>query len=322
MTSVGGAKLDWDRLKVFQMVADTGSITAASKTLCLSYGKVSRDLEELERMLGHQLFERSSRGLELTSVGEDILRSARNMADSVQSIIERASERAPDHLVICAREGIATYWLARRMSELLALEPDMRVFLKVLPTAPNLLEGDGDIAIQFEEPSASNIVSRQLGWLHYILYATPDYLKRFGEPKEMADLRAHQCLRLSGKEYQPSSWRPGAAAWGEILPNAMETDTGTVLMEACASGAGIAVLPSYVSEFEDRVVPLLGIKPLGSVKFWLTYTERVRNLSGSQPILHWIRHCFDARHHACFREVYVPPSPKLCLPQGSPRAML
>jgi DNA-binding transcriptional LysR family regulator len=93
-------------------------------------------------------------------------------------------------------------------------------------------------------------------------------------------------------------------------------------MEACASGAGIAVLPSYVSEFEDRVVPLLGIKPLGSVRFWLTYTERVRNLSGSQPILHWIRHCFDARHHACFREVYVPPSPKLCLPQGSPRAML
>ena len=84
-----------------------------------------------------------------------------------------------------------------------------RVFLKVLPTAPNLLEGDGDIAIQFEEPSASNIVSRQLGWLHYILYATPGYLKRFGEPKEMADLRKHQCLRLSGKEYQPASWRPG-----------------------------------------------------------------------------------------------------------------
>ena len=306
MTSVGGAKLDWDRLKVFQTVADTGSINAASKTLCLSYGKVSKDLEELERTLGHQLFERSSRGLELTNVGEDILRSARNMADSVQSIIERATESAPDHLVICAREGIATYWLARRMSELLTLQPEMRVFLKVLPTAPNLLEG----------------VSRQLGWLHYILYATPDYLKRFGEPKEMADLRKHQCLRLSGKEYQPASWRPGAAAWGEILPNAMETDTGTVLMEACASGAGIAVLPSYVSEFEDRVVPLLGIKPLASVKFWLTYTERVRNLQASQPILHWIRTCFDPRHHACFREIYVPPEPKLCLPAGSSRTML
>lgn len=322
MTRLGGAKLDWDRLKVFQTVADTGSISAASRMLNMSYGKVSRDLEELERTLGHGLFDRSSRGLALTVVGDDILRSARNMADSVHSIIERAKERAPDHLVICARDGIATYWLARRMPELLALQPDVRVFLKVLPTAPNLAEGDGDIAIQFEPPSASNIVSRQLGWLHYILYAAPGYLARHGEPKAMSDLQAHRCLRLSGKEYQPDSWRPAAAAWGEILPNTMETDTGTVLMEACASGAGIAALPSYVSAFEDRLLPLLDIKPLATLRFWLTYTERVRNLEASQPILHWIRSCFDPREHACFREVYVPPEPRCRIQAQSPRSML
>lgn len=307
------SKLDWDRLKVFQMIADTGSINAASRALCLSYGKVTKDLEELERALGHQLFERSSRGLELTSVGDDILRSARNMADTVQTIIERASERAPEHLVICARDGIATYWLARRMSELLAIEPDIRVFLKVLPTTPNLAEGDGDIAITFEEPGAANLIARQLGWLHYILYATPDYLSEFGAPKTMADLQTHRCLRLSGEEYQPDNWRPAAAAWGEILPNTMETDTGTVLMEACASGAGIAALPSYVSEFDDRLEPILDIKPLATLKFWLTYTERVRNMEASQPVLSWIRSCFDPRTHACFREVYVPP-------EGGPHA--
>ena len=83
---MGGAKLDWDRLKVFQTVADTGSINAAAEALSRSYGKVSKDLEELERALGHQLFERSNRGLELTAVGEDILRSARNMANSVQQL--------------------------------------------------------------------------------------------------------------------------------------------------------------------------------------------------------------------------------------------
>ena len=139
-----GSKLDWDRLKVFQTVADEGSINAAAKTLCRSYGKVTKDLEELERALGHQLFERSKRGLVLTGVGDDILRSARNMADSVQTIIDRAGEREPDHLVICARDGIATYWLARRLKELLQLEPEVKVFLKVLPTTPDLTEGDGD----------------------------------------------------------------------------------------------------------------------------------------------------------------------------------
>jgi molybdate transport repressor ModE-like protein len=308
---VGGAKLDWDRLKIFQTVADTGSINAAAKALSRSYTKVSHDLDELERALGHQLFERSHRGLELTPVGEDVLRSARSMADTVQTIIERASEQRSDRLVICAREGIATYWLARRLPELLSLQPDASVFLKVLPTTPNLADGDGDIAIQFEKPTAANVVSRQLGWLHYILYAAPSYLAQHGEPKVMSDLQAHQCLRLSGAEYQPESWRQAAAAWGAILPDTVGTDAGTVLMEACASGAGIAALPSYVSQFDDRLTPLTHIKPLATLRFWLTYTERVRNMEASQPVLHWIRSCFDPVRHPCFREIYVPPQRRL-----------
>mgnify|MGYP000505850294 CR=1 FL=1 len=145
MTNGGRSKLDWDRLKVFQAVAETGSINAAAGPLAMSYNKVSKDLEALERTLGHQLFDRSNRGLELTAVGEDILRSARSMADTVQAIVDRAGKHSPDELVICAREGIATYWLARRLPELLQLQPDVRVFLKVLPTTPNLSDGDGDI---------------------------------------------------------------------------------------------------------------------------------------------------------------------------------
>lgn len=317
-----GGLLDWDRLKVFHHVADTGSMNAAARELSLSYGKVAKDIEELERSLGHQLFERSSRGLTLTDVGQDILTSARNMADSVQSIIDRASETSQEKVVICAREGIASYWLARRLPHLLQFKPDVSVFLKVLPTTPNLLDGDGDIAIQFEKPTATNIVSRQLGWLHYILYAAPEYLAHHGEPKSMSDLQTHQILRLSGEEYQPESWRPMAPAWGAILPNTMETDAGTVLMEACASGAGVAALPSYVSEFENRLVPLVDIKPLATLRFWLAYTERVRNSGVCEPVLHWIRSCFDPTRHVCFREVYVPPTGKPAEKTGSSRSAL
>jgi molybdate transport repressor ModE-like protein len=308
---VVGAKMDWDRLKVFQTVADTGSINAAAKTLCRSYGKVSKDLEELERALGHQLFERSNRGLELTVVGEDILRSARNMADSVQAIIDRASDRSPDQLVICAREGIASYWLARHLPELLSIQPDVSVFFKVMPTTPNLAEGDGDISIQYEKPVAANVISRQLGWLHYIPYAAPSYIAQHGEPKAMSDLQGHQCLRLAGEAYQHECWQKSAAAWGAILPQTMETDASTVLVEACAAGAGIAVMPSYVSEVEDRLMPLIDVKPLATVKFWLAYTERVRNMEASQPVLHWIRSCFDPVRNPCFREIYVPPRRRL-----------
>ncbi len=106
-----------------------------------------------------------------------------------------------------------------------------------------------------------------------------------------------------------------------VLPNTMETNTSTILMEACASGAGIAAMPSYVSECEPRLKPLIDIKPLASVAFWLAYTERMRNTKASEAVLDWIRACFDPKRHACFREVYVPPEPDFCKEAGSGRLM-
>jgi molybdate transport repressor ModE-like protein len=305
---MSGGSFDWDRLKVFHAVADAGSINAATRNLGMSYGKVSSDLDELERALGHRLFDRSSRGLELTTVGEEILRTARSIADAVQAITDRAIERDPDQIVICAREGIASYWLARKLPDLLLVQPEARIHLKVMPTTPNLVDGDGDIAIQFEQPSSSKIVSRQLGWLHYLLYASPDYIREHGEPKKLSDLQQHRCLRLSGQEYQTEMWLKKAIAWADILPRTVTTDASTVLVEACASGAGIAVMPSYVSQVESRVTPLLAIKPLSSVRVWMTYTDRLRNLEASHPVLHWLRSCFDPVTNPCFREIYVPPA--------------
>ena len=303
-----GAKLDWDRLKVFQTIAETGSINAAAKSLGRSYGKVSTDLEELERALGHRLFERSPRGLGLTLVGEEVLRTARTMADAVQAIADRASERNPDQLVICAREGIASYWLARRLPELLQLQPDVGIFIKVMPTTPNLADGDADIAIQFEKPTAANIVARQLGWLHYILYAAPGYIATHGEPKSMSDLQSHKCLRLSSEEYQTECWKKA----GDCMGRDLAADNGDRCEHRTRGGLR--------SGRRDRCHAKLCVGDRGSadtahrhpsrsatVRFWLAYTERVRNMEASQPVLHWIRSCFDPVRNPCFREIYVPP---------------
>ena len=313
-------QLDWDRLKVFQAVAGKGSFNAAAKTLGLSYNKVSKDVEELEYALGHRLFERSHRGLVLSDVGEDILRSARAMADSVQAIINRANDNEAGQVVICTRDGMASYWLARRLPELLQMQPQARVAFNVLPTTPSLVDAECDISIQFDQPTAANVVAKPLGWLHYIPYAAPRYIARHGEPASMFELQKHHCLRFSAEESRPESSR-STPAWDAILPSAMETNTGTVLMEACASGAGIAALPSYVSEFNSELVPLTQIKPLATFRFWLAYTERARNTPACEPILRWIRACFDPITYPCFREVYLPPK-RPDDPPHSTRSML
>jgi hypothetical protein len=134
-----------------------------------------------------------------------------------------------------------------------------------------------------KKPSASNIVSRQLGWLHYILYATPDYLKRFGEPKDDVG-PSHASVPAAVRQGIPASEL--AARSGSLGRDPAQRDGDRHRHSAHGGmrlrGRHCCRLPSYVSEFEDRVVPLLGIKPLASVKV-LAELHRARSQSRGQP---------------------------------------
>lgn len=300
---------DWSRLKVFRSVAETGSISAAASQLAVSPAKISRDLEELERRFGQELFLRSPRGMELTGIGALVLRSVRSMEDSAQAISSHVSEVAIEtrtKVVIAAHDAIATYWLARRLPAFHQLNPNIEITLKVVQDTPNVANGDADIAIQYEAPTTPNVISRTLGWVHYILFASPAYLSIHGVPADMFDLGRHRIVLHSGYNKQVEMWEAKSAAWAEVMPRTLQSNSSTVILENCACDGGVALMPSYVAEIEPRVDALSHIRPLASIRFWLAYSERVRGRAFT-PVLEWLRECFDPEHHPWFRETYSPP---------------
>jgi len=70
MPNVYGRDLDLNLLRVFAVVADSGSVTAAAGRLYLTQPAVSAALRRLRTTIGTPLFVRSGRGLALTSRGE------------------------------------------------------------------------------------------------------------------------------------------------------------------------------------------------------------------------------------------------------------
>ena len=66
-------RVDFVSLKAFLVVADTENIREASEQLHLSISAVSRRIAELEEEYGQQLFNRHSRGLEITPAGRVLL---------------------------------------------------------------------------------------------------------------------------------------------------------------------------------------------------------------------------------------------------------
>ncbi|WP_372389343.1 LysR family transcriptional regulator [Xanthomonas axonopodis] len=79
-------RLTLRQLLIFTAVADTGSTTAAAERVALSQSATSGALNELESLLGAQLFDRIGKRLMLNDNGRALLPQARAVLDGVQQI--------------------------------------------------------------------------------------------------------------------------------------------------------------------------------------------------------------------------------------------
>jgi len=79
-------RLTLRQLLIFTAIADAGSTTAAGQRLALSQSATSGALNELENLLGAQLFDRVGKRLLLNDNGRSLLPQARALLDSAQDI--------------------------------------------------------------------------------------------------------------------------------------------------------------------------------------------------------------------------------------------
>lgn len=78
------------QLRTFMAVAREGSITRASELLFLSQPAVSAHIKSLEDELGIELFERTSKGMNLTSYGSRLLTKAGHLLDMYRDLLDEA----------------------------------------------------------------------------------------------------------------------------------------------------------------------------------------------------------------------------------------
>jgi DNA-binding transcriptional LysR family regulator len=91
------------------------------------------------------------------------------------------------------------------------------------------------------------------------------------------------------------------------MPWSVYTNSSTVIVESCAADGGIASMPTYMAGVDRRFQPLPHLGSLASIRFWLVYAERLRDLPHGKLVLEWLRASFDPQVHPWFREAYVPP---------------
>ena len=75
--------MKWDRLRLFNIVAQTRNVTEASYILQISQSALSRQMKSLEHELGVKLFYRNSVGVSLTKAGLRLSSSVQVLAADI-----------------------------------------------------------------------------------------------------------------------------------------------------------------------------------------------------------------------------------------------
>jgi len=256
-------KLSIDELEMFLAIVDSGSMSAAARHLGEPVSAVSRSLSRLETRLGITLLRRTTRRLDLTDDGQDLVADARTILACVQQAEERLMmrrKRLTGRLRMDAATPFMLHVLVPLMPGYRARHPEVELSLSGNEGFIDLLERRVDLAIRSGELKDSSLHARLLGHTRIRLVASPAYLARHGAPQDLDTLLRHQLLGFSEPD-SLNQWplRHPDGRPVSIVPT-LKSASGETLRQLALQGLGIACLSDYMTAIdiaEGRLVEVL-----------------------------------------------------------------
>ena len=234
-----------DDLQVFVRTAEVGSLSAAARLLDTSPAVASAALKRLEQALQVRLVARSTRSLRLTAEGEAYLVHARQVLQSLEAGRQQlAGSRSAisGPLQLSAPSDFGRNTLLPWLDAFMQTHPQVQLRLLLGDRVTDLFREPVDIALRYGAPEDSSLVALPVApGNRRVLCAAPAYLQRHGEPRQISELRQHNCLiyMLGGRAYE--RWRfhdDGQAHCLQVAGDRLSDDADVVRRWAVA-GAGV-----------------------------------------------------------------------------------
>lgn len=270
-------------MRVFTSVVETGSFSRAADQLHLSTTATSRHVADLEKHLGAQLLQRSTRRLSLTEIGANYYDRCRViLADVDEAEAQAATQESQPRgvLRLSLPHSFGLRYIAPLIPEFCKRYPDLQIELNFSDQKIDLIEEGIDMAVRITGELKTSLVARKLATAGFVCCASPAYLQTYGTPPRPEDLQQHNCLLYS---YSPTGnlWtflREGKPV--EIpVKGSMRANNGDMNRLAAINGMGLAVLPTFVVCEELRsgkLQQVLGDYPIPDKHIYVVYLPSSR----------------------------------------------
>jgi DNA-binding transcriptional LysR family regulator len=285
------ASLDWDDLKHFLAVARSGSTLAAARTLGVSQTTVARRLAALEAALGLVLFERRQAGYALTPAGEALVARAQSVEAAAGSFGDAAASQSRDasgSVCVTMVELYAVTIMPPILKDLHEVHPAIRIVLDTADYHRDLGAGEADVALRSGHVAAdSSLVGRRIAPDPWTVYCSRAYAAGRARPRNAQDLRQHGFIGGGGDKIWPAylTWLRRHGLEEAVT---IQHSSASGLLAAVRTGAGMAVLPSFLADRDPELVRCLPPSSGDDSALWLLTHERLRHTPRVRAVMDFL----------------------------------
>lgn len=245
----------------FEVVARLGSVNKAADEMNVTASAVSHQISNLEGFVGRRLFDRTSRGLVLTPVGERFQKDVTGALALIATAAHNArSSEGVEVLRVHASPSFANLWLMPRLPAFLAEHADLRIQLSADHTHSDFSRGEVDLDVRYGAVKWGDLHVETIFEEEILPVASPSLLKN-------SVIRAPEQLLghpLIFSEVNVVQWPRWFAAHGVPLSPAtyaLTFDRAYMAIGAAAQGLGIALESDRLAEGLLRSGALVPVFP-------------------------------------------------------------
>jgi len=281
-------------LRYFVAVAETEHVGRAASQLHISQSPLSRQVRQLEELLGLQLFERARRRIRLTGDGRRLLGPARDLlarADALERGARAAGRGEPRRIRIgFVGTAVWTGVLPAALRELRAREPEVRVGLRQLGSNAQheaVRAGELDLGLVHRVPGGRDLAAQHLLEQPYEL-AVPRSHPLARRPIRASQLEREPWIAIALGERDRDRWIAACGAAGFTPSIAVEVSDWMSVLALVDVGAGVSLVPAGYRAVAPAGVAMRPLPWLGmAARLWLV--RRARSGSGlTDDMARWL----------------------------------
>jgi len=279
-------QFNWDDLRYFSALADSGTVSSAAKRLGVNHVTVSRRVDRLEDAMQVTLFSRTNEGYSLTLEGEGLYKHIPAIKHLFEKINESmGSAQGSNRTVrISTVESIANSILAPNLLAFKQSHPNLTIEIDVSTRNVNIAKRESDIAIRLRLPDTGEYISRRLSDIDYILCATDDLVEKANKGQPVPTISfANDFSSLPEAEYIYKRFGIDSVNF--------RSNSATVQFKAAQIGLGVALLPKYLVQNTSLV--RLKKEPVLRREAWLLTKQSSAQISSVRTTIDYIKNVFE-----------------------------